>query len=129
METAGKKKILLIEDDTALSGALAQGLKDSGFDVVQVYDGEAGWRAVTAEKPDLILLDEILPKMEGLVLHKKLIGDETLAKTPVIMLTNIEDPRKVSTALEQGLKDYLIKADWSVGDIIEKVKEKLLVNK
>ena len=119
------KKIILIDDDSALSGALAQGLKEAGFEVLQVFDGEAGLRAVQEQKPDLILLDEILPKLEGLEVHKKLCENKALSNIPVIMLTNIEDPKKVSRALEQGLKDYLIKADWSMGDIIEKVKEKL----
>ena len=119
------KKIVLIDDDTALSGALAQGLREANLEVLQVFDGEAGLRAIAEQKPDLILLDEILPKLEGLELHKKLRENEALSNIPVIMLTNIEDPKKVSRALEQGLKDYLIKADWSVGDIVNKVKEKL----
>ena len=120
-----KKKIVLIEDDTALSEALAQSLRDANFEIAQAFDGETGLRMVEEQKPDLILLDEILPKMEGLEVHKKLREHEALRNIPVIMLTNVEDPKKVSRALEQGLKDYLIKADWSVGDIVEKVKEKL----
>lgn len=121
------KKIVLIEDDPALSSALCAALKAAGFETLAVFDGEEGLRVVTEQKPDLVLLDEILPKLEGLEVHKKLKEDKALSKIPVIMLTNIEDPKKVAKALEQGLKDYLIKADWSVGDIVEKVKEKLAV--
>lgn len=123
------KKIALIEDDSALSNALSESLKTAGFEVLTAFDGEEGLRVIAEQKPDLILLDEILPKLEGLEVHKKLKEREELSKIPVIMLTNVEDPKKVSAALEQGLKDYLIKADWSVGDIVEKVKEKLAVNK
>lgn len=119
------KKIVLVEDDSALANALTEALKAAGFEVTAAIDGEEGVRMITEQKPDLILLDEILPKLEGLEVHKKLKEHEELSKIPVIMLTNVEDPKKVSKALEQGLKDYLIKADWSVGDIVEKVKEKL----
>lgn len=122
------KKILLVEDDSALASALSQGLKDAGFDVITAMDGESGFNAVGEQKPDLIVLDEILPKLEGLEVHKKLQGSPATCSIPVIMLTNVEDPRKVSQALEQGLKDYFIKADWSVGDIVEKIKGKLAVN-
>ena len=122
------QKILLIEDDSALVSALSQGLKDAGFDVITAMDGESGFNAASAEKPDLIVLDEVLPKLEGLEVHKRLQAAEATRNIPVIMLTNVEDPRKVSQALEQGLKDYFIKADWSMADIIEKIKEKLAVS-
>ena len=126
-ESTKKYKIVLIEDDSALAAALTEGLEQAGFTVVLATDGEAGFRVVIEEKPDLILLDEILPKMEGLEVHKKISERVDLAKIPVILLTNVEDPKKVSKALEQGLRDYLIKADWSIMDIIGKVKEKLAV--
>lgn len=122
------KKIILIEDDTALSEALAQGLKNADFEVLQAFDGETGLRTVIDEKPDLIVLDEILPKLGGLEMRKKLLENEILADIPIIMLTNIDDPRKVSEALEEGIKDYLIKAELSIADIVEKIKEKLTID-
>ncbi|MEK7090399.1 MAG: response regulator [Patescibacteria group bacterium] len=122
------QKILLIEDDSTLAGALSQGLKDAGFDVITAMDGESGFNAAVEQKPALIVLDEILPKLEGLEVHKRLQAEESIRNIPVIMLTNVEDPRKVSQALEQGLKDYFIKADWSMADIVKKIKEKLAVS-
>ena len=76
-------------------------------------------------KIDIILLDIILPKMDGMTMLKKLREDERGADVPVILLTNLDYSVGVAKAMESGAYDYLVKTDWSLDDVVEKVREKL----
>jgi DNA-binding response OmpR family regulator len=127
---ADKKKILVVEDEQALRKALVSSLKDADFEVVEASDGKAGLDKALEEHPDLMLLDLILPKMEGKDVVASLHKDSWGKTVPIIFLTNISDPIKVAEINEisssnSTLFDYLIKSDWRLEEIIGKVKEKL----
>lgn len=119
------EKILIIEDDLALLSTLVENLEESGFEVVKAIDGEQGFSSAISNKPDLILLDILLPKLNGYDVLKKLREDESGKNIPVIVLTNLNSTPDVSKALETmpEIKGYIIKSEWKIDDIIKKVKE------
>ena len=116
------KKILIVEDSKSYLFILTETLRQAGFIVTTAGDGQEGLNAVENEKPDLILLDITMPKMDGITMSKKL--KELDNKVPIVFLTNMSDLAHVSEAM-QNAKDYIVKADTSVEDIVVKVKEKL----
>ncbi len=119
------KKILLVEDDSALRQAVNDKLTREGFQVIEAKDGQEGLKIALKEKPDLILLDIIMPKMQGMEVLEKLRADEWGKTAQVILMTNMSEDNKVATAMKLGVKDYLIKGDWKLGDVVDKVREKL----
>ena len=88
-------------------------------------NGEEGLKAVFQERPDLILLDIVMPKMDGLTMLKELRKDGWGKTAKVIILTNLSDNQKVADAMENDTYEYIVKTDWKISDIIAKVKEKL----
>ena len=118
------KKILLVDDDVIMSSTLAYNLEQSGFEVVKASDGEEGLKLAIEKKPDLILLDILLPKMDGITLIKKIREDAWGKKASIIVLTNLSSPENIAEATE-WTKDYLIKSDWKIEDLIRHVKNKL----
>ena len=119
------KKILFIEDEAALQKSLGDLLREKGFEVISAVDGETGLRLAKESFPDLILLDLILPRMHGLKLLKKLKEDENTKNIPVIILTNLENISDIEKAIEFGATTYLVKANYSLEEIAEKVKKAL----
>jgi DNA-binding response OmpR family regulator len=120
-----KKKILVIEDEATLQKALNDVLSQEGYDVSSALDGVRGLELATEEKPDLILLDIILPRMDGFEVLRKLKSDENTSNIPVIILTNLSDINDIQKALDLGATTYLVKADFHLEDILKKVKETL----
>ncbi len=118
-------KILIVEDETPLRQALYDKLKREGFNPLQAKNGEEGLDMALTERPDLILIDIIMPVMDGMTALKYLRNDEWGKKVPVIVLTNLSDANNVSTALENGAYDFLVKSDWSLADLITLIKKKL----
>lgn len=118
------KKILIIEDEPVLSATLADNLSHEGFRTVQAMDGEEGLALALSEKPDLILLDILLPKMDGLTMLNKLRQDEWGRDVPVIILSNLSEPSSVAAAIET-VNEYLVKVDWKLEDVVKKIKDKL----
>lgn len=116
------KKILFIEDEPALQQTLGGFLKEKGYDVAPALDGEAGWAAVKGERPDLVLLDLILPKKHGLDVLREMRADPAIAAVPVIVLTNVEAGDAIREATELGAKAYLVKTSYSLDEVLEKVK-------
>ena len=119
------KKILFIEDESALQKTFGEVLKQEGYEMISALDGETGLRLAKSEKPDLILLDLILPKMPGFDVLKKLKEDNETKDIPVIVLTNLEDIKDVDRAIELGATTYLVKAKYSLEEIVEKIKNAL----
>ncbi len=117
-----KKKILFIEDEFNLQTTLGEFLRKEGYEVVSALDGEAGLRMAKKEKPDLILLDLILPKKHGLDVLKELKDNEETKDIPVIIFTNLETANDVQKALELGANTYLVKANYSLDDIARKIR-------
>lgn len=119
------KKILFIEDESALQRAVTQVLSDEGYKLRQALDGEAGLNIAQEEIPDLILLDLILPQKNGFEVLKELKQDERTRKIPVIILTNLEGTTDVGRAIELGARTYLIKTNYRLEEVVEKIKELL----
>ena len=119
------KKILVVEDDRVLRRVIVDNLKAEKFSVLEAEDGFAGLETSKKEHPDLILLDVVMPKMDGIAMLEKLREDEWGKHAHVMMLTNLSEDDKMAKATEKGVSDYLIKADWDIVGIIEKVKEKM----
>lgn len=120
-----KIKVVLVEDNKILSEGIYQGLTDSGYNVKRAYDGEDGFNMIIAEKPSLILLDILLPKMDGISLARKLKVDPAIKDTPIIILTMLDQPEPIAEAINMGIKQYLVKADYKIEDIVKMVKESL----
>ena len=119
------KKILFIEDESALQKALEDILKQEGYKMISALDGETGLRLAESEKPDLILLDLILPKMRGFEVFKKLKKGSKTKNIPVIILTNLEGMKDINQAIELGATTYLVKTQYTIKEVIEKVKKAL----
>jgi len=116
------KKILIVEDDKFLRELIAQKLLKEGYDIAEAVDGEKGIKNVKEEKPDLILLDLILPGIDGFEVLAKIKEDPILSQIPVIILSNLGQKDDIERGLKIGAVDYLIKAHFTPGEIIEKVK-------
>jgi len=119
------KKILIVEDETPLRGALVSKFTRENFTVLEAKDGMEGLEVAKKDHPDLILLDIIMPKIDGLSMLHILREDEWGKSVPVILLTNLSDAEKVSQATKEGVYDYLVKSDWHIDDVVKKVREKL----
>lgn len=119
------KKILFIEDEATLQKTLGDILKKENYEVISALDGEIGLRLAKTKKPDLILLDIILPKIEGFNVLKDLKEDPETKEIPVIILTNLEKMEDVEKALRLGATTYLVKTDYTLGEVIEKIKKSL----
>ena len=124
-----KHKILIVEDDVAIMQVLAKRLEREGFEVSQAVDGIEGLDKAMKERPDLILLDIIMPRMDGFSVLKQLREDSGWgSKVQVMLLTNLGQEEDVSLGKEYGAIDYLVKSDWKIGDVVKKVKTKLVGN-
>lgn len=123
--TGGQKKILIVEDEEALRRALAEEFADAGFTVLEAGDGLDGLDAALREKPSVILLDQLMPKMNGVTMLKELRADAWGASVPVIMATNMSTADTINEAIDAGANDYFIKSEVSVADIIRLVEERL----
>ena len=119
------KKILFIEDESALHKAFDDILTQAGYKMVSALDGELGLRLAKSEKPDLILLDLILPKLHGFEVLKELKKDPELKNIPVNVLTNLERMEDVERALELGANTYLVKTRYKIEEVLEKIKKAL----
>ena len=122
-----KKVIAVIEDEKVLSKMLTGALLDEGFEVVHATDGEEGVRLIESKEIDLVLLDILLPKMNGLELLKKIRENDKYKDIKFVILSVVNDLDKVAVAMEGGVYTYLIKDKTEISDIIKIVKEKLLM--
>ncbi len=117
-----EKIILVIEDDKFLRELMAQKLIKEGFNISEAVDGEEGLKKIKEEKPGLILLDLILPGIDGFEVLSRMKEDPETSRTPVIILSNLGQREDVERGLKLGATDYLIKAHFTPGEIIEKIK-------
>lgn len=117
------RTILFIEDEPTLQKRIEEALTKEGFQIENAMDGEAGLQKAREIKPDLILLDIILPKKDGFEVLKELKQDESTKNIPVVILTNLESSNDVEKALGLGATTYLVKANYELSEIIAKIKE------
>lgn len=116
------KKVLVIEDDKFLRELIVQKLIKEGYDISEAVDGEIGIKKIKEEKPNLVLLDLILPGIDGFEVLSQMKRESSLASTPVIILSNLGQKDDVEKGLKLGAVDYLIKAHFTPGEIIDKIK-------
>ena len=119
-------KILVAEDDKLIAASLCDALKAEGYEPTAAYDGEEAVAKIKESKYDLLLLDIMMPKLDGIGVLWELKSNNETAKLPVIVLTNIGDVDTISKIVETGATDYLLKSDQSIDEVVKKVKEVLI---
>ena len=119
------RRILLIEDDRFLRKAAEVRLRRSGYEVITAADGEEALATVLTAAPDLILLDLIMPKLQGFEVLRRLKADESTRSIPVVVLTNLSQEADRARAMEEGATGYFVKADMSLDQMAETVAKAL----
>ena len=119
------KKILLIEDEKILAGMYQEKFIRAGFEVFLAFESEEGLKIAKEEKPDLILLDILLPRENGITFLGWLRKDPEVCSTLVVAFSNYDDAETKREAARLGVKDYLIKTSYTPQEIVEKVKSYL----
>ena len=119
------KTILIIEDDKFLRELNVQKLDKEGYETIEAVDGQEGVKKTKELKPDLVLLDLILPGIDGFEVLSRIKSDQASASIPVIIISNLGQKDDVDKGLKLGAVDYLVKAHFTPGEIIEKVKKEL----
>ena len=122
-DTTKKKKILVIEDDASLGTALCDRFQESGFEALLSVDGETGLRMAEDKKPDLILLDIILPRKNGFQFMEEIKQKTELASIPIVALTNLESSFDIEHALSLGARAYLVKTNYSLSEVVRKIQQ------
>ena len=122
-------KILIIEDEDVLAKVLEEKFKKIGFTTKIAKDGEEATKMAKAFKPNLILLDLMLPKKDGFVVLKELKGDEFLKEIPVVIISNLEEDDNIKKGLAMGAVDYFVKSSHSINEIVDKLKSTFLKSK
>ncbi len=122
-----KKIVLVVDDEKDLRDAIATALSYEGFDVKTAVDGEDAMRVATSTTPDLVLLDILMPKKDGISTLIDIRASEWGKETPVIIMTVLDDMTKIAEAIEAGADEYLVKTNIALGTIVQKVKTRLSV--
>lgn len=124
-QTPHDKTILIVEDDTTPLKALIEAVGGEGFRILVARDGEAGLKFALAKHPSLILLDIIMPQLDGMEMLKKL-REDTWGKTAIVfILTNLKNKETILEAEQYDVAAYLVKVDWSLSDVVQKIKKEL----
>jgi DNA-binding response OmpR family regulator len=119
------KKILIVEDELPLAQMLSDKFLAVGYDVATAGDGQTGLEKTLAWKPDLILLDVVMPRMDGMTMLHKLRAHPEGENQPVILLTNLSDTEHVYDAMSNGVFDFLVKSNWDIDDLVDEVRIRL----
>lgn len=124
-----KKKILLVEDDTALAAVYRARFELEGFEVSEVNDGEAALSTALSFKPDLIVLDAMMPKINGFDVLDILRNTPEITNIKVVMLTALSQPKDKERAEQLGVDEYIVKSQVVIGDVVERVRHHLGMDK
>jgi len=119
------KKILLIEDEKIMINLLEKKLTQEGYDVRVAVNGEEGLKAMREEKPDIVLLDIIMPKLGGFEVMEEMGKDPVLKEIPIVIISNSGQPVELDKAKELGAKDWLIKTEFDPQEVVEKVEKQI----
>ncbi|MFA5831421.1 MAG: response regulator [Candidatus Paceibacterota bacterium] len=129
MENKTVLVVEIVEDDASLESVLADKLHNEGFSVLEAKNGKEGLEMALQKHPNLILLDMKMPIMSGVEMLKTLRSDEWGKKVPVIVLSNLSDNETIAEAIDRNTFEYFTKADIKLKEVIEKIKEKLEIQK
>ncbi len=124
-KTSLRKKILFIEDDEFLQNVYQYEFGNKNITVIMASDGEDGLKKAEKERPDLILLDLILPKMDGFSVLEEIKKDPELKNIPVIVLSNLGQKKDVQTCKKMGAVDYIVKMNSRFSEVVEKINQNL----
>jgi CheY-like chemotaxis protein len=119
------KTVLIVEDEQSMQRALKNKLTRAGYEVQTAGDGMEAITMLKSSQPDLVLLDLIMPKMDGISVLRQMKEDERLRAVPVVILTNLSAGDKVAEAMHLGTFDFLVKANYSLDDVLKKVTDRL----
>lgn len=119
------KKILIIEDDEFIRELVKRKLRKEDFEILEVVEGEKGITKIKEEKPDLILLDIILPGIDGFEVLTQIKQDPATSQIPVIILSNLGEKKEIEKGLKLGAADYLVKAHFTIAEVLQKIKTTL----
>lgn len=120
---ADNPKILIIEDDPLMSRLYQKAFTFEGYSVVAAFDGEEGWEKMKQENPNLILLDIMMPKLNGLQFLEKIKKDPDYKKIPVVCLTNLAGQQDAEKALLLGAVKYIVKSEYEPKQVVNMIKE------
>lgn len=118
-----KIKVLIVEDEEMLVNMYISKFEKEGFDPIKALNGKNGLELADKENPEIIILDVIMPEMDGFMVLKELKSNSKTKNIPVIMLTNLGQDEDVKKGNELGAKDYLVKANLTPAQVVDKVKE------
>lgn len=118
-------EILLIEDEQVLIDVLEKRLTKEGYEVKIAKDGERGLELIKSNNPDLVLLDIVMPKMDGFEVLEELSKEPDLSKAPVIIISNSGEPVELEKVKELGVEDWIIKTEFNPQDVVNKVEKQL----
>ncbi len=121
------KKVLIVDDDPFILDMYKLKFKEEGFEVESASDGEKAFAAVKDTRPDVVLLDVIMPILDGFEVLKKLKADSDVKNIPVIMLTNLGQKEDMEKGMSGGAVDYIVKAHFTPSEVVEKVKQFLKI--
>lgn len=121
----GKKIVLIVEDDDFLRSLAVTKLQKEGFEVEVATEGQSGLQKVLDIKPDLLLLDLMLPNLDGFGIMEKLQGNEVMNNMPIVVFSNLGSDDDISRGMELGAKEYLVKSSFTLDELILKVNEVL----
>ena len=116
------RRAVIIDDDKFISHAYTDGLQRAGFRIETAFNGEEGLKKAKELKPDIILLDIILPQKDGFVVLKEIKADEKLKNIPVLIISNLSQEGDIKVAKKLGAADYLVKSNYSMDKVVEKIK-------
>lgn len=119
------KTLLCVEDEVQLLNVLTEKFTKAGYRILQARDGKEGLEMALKEKPDMILLDILMPNMDGLEMLKKLRKDAWGQTAHVVLLTNLNEVETISEAVRGKIDGYLVKSDWNINDLVDKVNTTL----
>lgn len=125
MSTENKQVIMIVEDDSFVMDIYQTKLAQEGFEVISAANGAEAMKKLESAKPDLMLLDIIMPYMDGLEVLKKIKENPELKSIPIILLTNLSQKEEIDKGLGLGANDYLIKSHFTPSEVLEKVKNYL----
>ena len=115
-------KILIIEDDPSISKVISTRLARENYEILVASDGEEGLRRIKEEKPNLVILDLMLPKIDGFAILQDAKATPETQHIPIIILSNLGQTKDIDEGMKLGAVDFLIKTDFSINQIVEKVK-------